>query len=225
MKMKMKIDILITPGWLAENNACNDGAEWGLSVIGKGMLFSELAPKFNHADWLLWTIQKLGALSKVQYVELSVVCAVTVLHIYEESYPQDDRPRKALEAAKSYFRDPSEENQIAALSAARAAHAASSAASNVAYSAYAASDASSCAISAAPAASAASHVAASAAAAADAAVAAYADAAAFTAIYSASRAAAVQASDSAYRAEQDKQDALMCRLIVGKLRLWGVLRK
>jgi hypothetical protein len=34
-------------------------------------------------------------------VKLAIFCAERVLHIFEEKYPNDDRPRKAIEAAKN----------------------------------------------------------------------------------------------------------------------------
>jgi hypothetical protein len=34
-------------------------------------------------------------------VDLAIFCAEQVLHIFEDKYPNDDRPRKAIEAAKS----------------------------------------------------------------------------------------------------------------------------
>ena len=43
--------------------------------------------------------------------ELVLRCAELVLPIFEKHYPNDDRPRKAIEAAKAYLLDPTEENK------------------------------------------------------------------------------------------------------------------
>jgi hypothetical protein len=43
--------------------------------------------------------------------ELVLRCADLVLPIFEKSYPNDDRLRKAIEAAKAYLLDPTEENK------------------------------------------------------------------------------------------------------------------
>jgi hypothetical protein len=54
-------------------------------------------------------------------VALSIFAAELVLKNYENLYPDDDRPRKAIEATKAYLADPSEKNRSAAESAARSA--------------------------------------------------------------------------------------------------------
>jgi hypothetical protein len=64
-------------------------------------------------DDKVWVAQRL--LTKEQAVEWSCLCAESVLENYEKEYPGDDRPRKAIEAARSG------ENLEAALSAARSA--------------------------------------------------------------------------------------------------------
>ena len=47
-----------------------------------------------------------------------------VLYIWEEKFPDDKRPRQAIEAAKAYLANPTEENQNAAYDAVDDAHAA-----------------------------------------------------------------------------------------------------
>jgi len=67
-------------------------------------------------------------------VQFAVLCAESVLHIYENQYPDDNRPRKAIEAAQNYLKKPSN----AAAKAANAAANAASYAAKAAYEAYAA---------------------------------------------------------------------------------------
>ena len=77
--------------------------------------------------------------SKHLSVYIAVAFAEEVLHLFEERYPKDLRPREAIEAAKRYLDNPSAAKAYAAASsAAYAASAASSAASatNAAYAAY-----------------------------------------------------------------------------------------
>ncbi len=183
---------MITKNWLEHHNACKDGKKWAVCVIGDGMELSELLPKFERADWMLWTLRRASKLTKVQYVELAVICAQRVLAIYDKKYPKDDRPRKAIEAAMAYAKDPSEKNRKASAAAAYAAYAA-------AYAAYA---------DAADAAYAAYAAYAAAYAAADA---AYAAAAAAYAAYAAAYAG--------YRKSHHKK---MCALLLAKLCEWGV---
>jgi hypothetical protein len=57
-----------------------------------------------------------------------------VLRHYEDRYPEDKRPREAIQAALKWAKDPTEANRVAAIDAAYAAADASSAA-------YAAADA------------------------------------------------------------------------------------
>jgi len=57
-------------------------------------------------------------------VQFAVLCAESVLHIYENQYPDDNRPRKAIEAAQNYLKKPSNAAAKAANAAAYAAYAA-----------------------------------------------------------------------------------------------------
>ncbi len=50
-------------------------------------------------------------------IDFAANCAEHVIPNYEKAFPEDDRPRKAIEAAENYLRDPSEENLHAARSA------------------------------------------------------------------------------------------------------------
>ena len=52
---------------------------------------------------------------------LAIQCAEMVLDIFEKKYPNDNRPRKAIEAAKKCLANPTEENQRAAYDAAATA--------------------------------------------------------------------------------------------------------
>ncbi len=145
----------------------------------------------NEVDIPEWYTD-LDSRHKIQ-VLFAVMCAESVIHIYEQ-YSDDDRPRKAIEAAKEYLNNLLEDAARAADAAAYAARAA-----DAAYAAYAA-------YAAAYAADAAARVARVAYAAADAAYAAYAAArAADAAAYAAARAAdaayaAAGAADAAYAA-------------------------
>jgi hypothetical protein len=79
-------------------------------------------------------------------VQFAILCADAVLSFYESKYPEDKRPRKAIEAAKKYLKKPSARAAYAAAHAAAyaaadaAAYAAADAA-RAAYAAYAAADA------------------------------------------------------------------------------------
>lgn len=111
-------EIKITPELLKNHGACREGYDWAVSVIGKGMPLPEMLPLFEREDWMLWLLQKTEALDKVGYVRCAIVCAESVLYIYEKKYPEDKRPRKAIEAAVKYCEEPTEANRKSAAAAA-----------------------------------------------------------------------------------------------------------
>ena len=135
---------------------------------------SKIYETCERGDWLIWLLLKTNVITKLQAVNLACECAEHVLSIYEKKCPSDKRPRQAIEAAREWSKNPTEENQAKCRTAADAAYAYDAAA----YAAYAAAAA---AYAAYAAAAAYAYVAAAAAAAdadADAAYAAYAAAAA-----------------------------------------------
>ena len=73
------------------------------------------------------TLESLN-LNKPLSVFLAIGLAEKALPVWEEKYPEDSRPRKAIEAAKEWLKNPSDVHAVAAASAASAAHAAASAA-------------------------------------------------------------------------------------------------
>ena len=77
---------------------------------------------------------EVGALTKVQAVDFAADCAERVLPIFEGAYPTDDRPRKAIEAARS-------DASVAVARAAATIHVAMHAAAAAAYAGRAATDA------------------------------------------------------------------------------------
>jgi len=62
----------------------------------------------------------------------AIFAAEQVLGIYEKKYPEDGRPRKAIEAAKAWIKNPFEETKKAAYAADAAARAAAHAAARAA---------------------------------------------------------------------------------------------
>jgi hypothetical protein len=129
----------ITKKWLIKKDACETGIDWfsaqdeadGIKLVQKLMLES-------HFDWANWLIVRL--MKYKQYVSYAVYCAEQVIDIYEKEYPEDDRPRQAIEAAKKCIKYKSKKNMAAyaASAAYAAAYAAASAATAAATAAYAA---------------------------------------------------------------------------------------
>jgi len=87
--------------------------------------------------------------STEQNQKLTILVAESVLHIYESKYPNDDRPRKAIQAANDYLSGIISREELINY---RGAAYSSAAAAAAAYAAYAADDADSAAAAAAAAA-------------------------------------------------------------------------
>jgi hypothetical protein len=73
-----------------------------------------------------------------QRASLAIEAAERVLPIFEEAYPDDTRPRKAIEAARAWLQNPSDEKRVAAEAAGAAAGAAAEAGAGAAWAAGAA---------------------------------------------------------------------------------------
>jgi hypothetical protein len=74
--------------------------------------------------WQEMKIIKAYKWTKKDSVALSIFAAELVLDIYEKQYPDNDRPRKAIEAAKKVLQRDNEKNRSAAASAWSAAESA-----------------------------------------------------------------------------------------------------
>jgi hypothetical protein len=138
-------------------------------------------------------VSQVGTLTQVIAVQWAAECAKRVLKLYEDRYPEDKRPREAIQAALKWVKDPTEANRAAANAAAYAAYVANAAAYAATYAAYVANAAAYAATYAANAANAAAYDAAYAAANAAAYAANAANAAAYAAAYAAYDAAAYAA--------------------------------
>ena len=137
---------IITLKLLQKLNACNSAIKLAKK---EGLTFNSEQDVINrcmeldHFDYANWLIVRL--MSKMQKVQYAVFAAEQVINIHEKKYPDDERPRKAIEAAKDYLKNPSKKTKAAAAAAADAAYAAADAAAYAyaayAYAAYAAADA------------------------------------------------------------------------------------
>jgi len=117
----MKIKKLTTR-WLRKQEACDDGVEWFESQketdpikIIKKLIRYDSDEKLQWANWFI-----VRLMDKRQAVQYAIFAAELALGVFEKAYPNDDRPRKAIEAAKAYLKNPCEKTKSAA-SAARSA--------------------------------------------------------------------------------------------------------
>jgi len=197
------IDIIINKPWLHTNHACADGILWLKNHTGIGAKAGDILRDVltdEKWDYFWWLAVRL--MTRPQKVEFAIFAAEQVIAIFEKKYPNDDRPRRAIQAAKDWRANPSVANEEACVLARRAAAAAADAAAADAADAAAADAAADAYADAAAADAYADAAAADAyadAAAADAAAAA-ADAAACAAYAYAGACAAYAAYDAAYAA-------------------------
>ena len=186
--------------FLRSIGACEDAQAW---VKSHGGTFAQAWQDCERGDWMAWLLVKaqdqLG-ITRQQIIPALCDCAELSLKYFEEKYPNDNRPRKAIETARQWAKGLASEKDLRAAAAAADAAAAA---------AYAAADA-----DAAYAADADAYAAAYAAAAA-AAAAAYAAAYAADAAADAAAAAADAAADAAYAAAK-KQTLKKCADIIRK---------
>ena len=106
----------ITKEWLTEKRACREGVDWfaaqketsGIKLIKK--LMGE-----KHYPWANWLIVRI--MERKQYLAYAIYAAEQVLDIYEKKYPDNKKPRLAIEAAKKCLIDDSQENRTAAAAA------------------------------------------------------------------------------------------------------------
>src|SRR3972149_3249413 len=176
--------------WECEGNVCIE--DWGKV----GVFSLTTIQKVEPPKWFLSNTEK-----KRVAVKFAVACAKAVLPIFEDKFPKDLRPRKAIEAAKKYLRNKNAYTAAdATYTAANAAYAAADAYATNATNA-AATYAANTAYAAANAAAAATTYAAAATTDAAAAAAAYA---AYAAAYAAADAYAANAANAATTAANYK---------------------
>jgi hypothetical protein len=125
---------IITKKWLEKQKACQEGIDWFIQEVkGNNMAGDLLVDKLireNKSGWANWLIVRV--MSYKQRVSYAVFAAEQVIDIFEKQYPDDKRPRQAIEVAKKCIENPSKENRKAANAAVYvAASVAASVATNV----------------------------------------------------------------------------------------------
>ena len=107
----------ITKQWLNKKEACIKGVKWFLAQdeMDAGRLMTKLVAE-GRGDDAFWLLENLKQ-SKKQSVQIAIFSAELVVENYENLYPDDDRPRKAIEAARAYLIRPNKATRDAARSA------------------------------------------------------------------------------------------------------------
>ena len=107
--------------WLIKNKACSEGLKWA-----KGKSMEEGWKTCERPDWMMWLYVVRPKPDKERCVMLAIIFAESVLENYERQFPDDKRPRLAIEAAKAVVKNDTEEKRSAARSAAMSAASAAS---------------------------------------------------------------------------------------------------
>jgi hypothetical protein len=88
------------------HSPCEDGWEKLLNHLNKTQADDEVLElrtilESNGIDDTIWAFRAVEGKDK-EIRLFAADCAESVLHIYEKQYPNDDRPRKAIQAARDY---------------------------------------------------------------------------------------------------------------------------
>ena len=118
----------LTEKWLTKNDACQEAVEQWKNEGCEPDLIKVLnrCIKLKKYDWGNWLIVR--KMTYEQSVSYAVFAAEQAIDIYEKKYPDDKRPRQAIDAAKACIKNPSVENKAAAEAAEAASWAAAEAA-------------------------------------------------------------------------------------------------
>jgi immunity protein 5 of polymorphic toxin system len=103
--------------WLKALDPCGEGFRWAKDQKS----LADAWEKCERPEWLFWILDRKAPLSHGISIRIAVACAEKSLANFEKQFPDDKRPRLAIEAAKAFAENPTEENRSAAESAARAA--------------------------------------------------------------------------------------------------------
>jgi len=99
--------ITITLNEIKSHSPCRDGWEKLLKSLGKtksddtAVTFSYIAENNNASD-ALWCLRVLGDKYKRERLYLVAEIAESVVHIYNEKYPDDNRVNDGIQAIKDY---------------------------------------------------------------------------------------------------------------------------
>jgi len=120
----------LTKQILTDLKACTEAVEYFEvnKLEGKKLKYCiKKSLKDNHFAWCNWLVVRV--MTNKQKIQYAIFAAEQVISIFEEKYPEDNRPRLAIKAAKNCLENPSAASAASAARAARAARAVSESAS------------------------------------------------------------------------------------------------
>ena len=108
----------ITLEWLKEKRACGSGVDWCVENKLIDLDVSDFLRGLangNQYQWANWLIVRV--MTRPQYLAYAIFAAEQVIDIYEKKYPDNKKPREAIEAAKKVLENDTKENRDAAAAA------------------------------------------------------------------------------------------------------------
>ena len=95
-----KLETIIDANWLKEKSACSVGVKWLKEITGiattAGDILRDTLEK-DQSDYFRWLATRL--MDRMECVEWAVFCAEQAIR----KFPNDARPRKAIDAARNYL--------------------------------------------------------------------------------------------------------------------------
>ena len=93
--------------YFAKRDACKDA----LVGVEKYPTFQSWWDDCQRADWMLWGLSRLNPVP-IEFWKSVVMCARSVLPNFESVFPDDNRPRKAIETRERWILDPNSVTDI-----------------------------------------------------------------------------------------------------------------
>ena len=112
----------ISIAWLKKKNACFEAVEKfdRQTETNAITLIKTMMEREYRLDWANWLIVRI--MTRPQYLQYAIYSAEQVIGIFEKKYPNDKRPRMAIEAVKKVLKKDTEKNRAHAANAAYAAN-------------------------------------------------------------------------------------------------------
>ena len=95
----------------------------GIDMAARYSSLSEAWEKCEHSPYMFWLLRATKKITKEQAVDIAIRCAERRLSDWEQKHPDDKTARAAIDSAKAWLKEPTEENRMAARKASAAADA------------------------------------------------------------------------------------------------------
>jgi len=122
-------------GFHASENIIDAMKYTDMEVLAKVEVRGEIEINDNKQAWTEMRVVKAWEWKKEDSVALTIYATKLVIDNFERKYSDDKRPRQAINAARAWLKNPTEENKLAAWAAKSAAESAIWAAESVAWAA------------------------------------------------------------------------------------------